>query len=294
MIDKLEYLLALSRERHFGRAALSCGISQPTLSAALKQIEESLGVLLVNRGSRFQGFTPEGERVLDWARRIVGDARAMREEVRASRTGLAGHLRLAAIPTALAGICLLTTPFRDRHPGVTFSVNSRSTPEILAELENLELDAAIGYLTPDLGRVRGVPLYREHYCLVIAAKDPIATRASLRWDEVPDIPLCLLGPEMQNRRILDTKLRAAGHIVSPAVESNSIIVLLSHVRTGHWASILPAALVHAFDLPAAIRSVPIEDAGESPLIGLLYPQREPLTALVAAFVAESRRNTISD
>ena len=102
VIDKLEFLLALAREKHFGRAAEACGVTQPTLSAGVKQIEDAFGVLLVNRGSRFQGFTPEGERVLDWARRIVGDTRAMRQEVHALKHGLAGRLRIAAIPTALA------------------------------------------------------------------------------------------------------------------------------------------------------------------------------------------------
>ena len=294
MIDKLEYLLALSREEHFGRAAQSCGISQPTLSAALKQMEETLGVLLVNRGSRFQGFTPEGQRVLDWARRIVGDARTMREELQAARTGLAGHLRLAAVPTALASVALLTTPFRARHPGVTFSVLSRSTEELMAELGNLELDAALGYVAHEMGRVRVVPLYREHYCLVLSAADPFATHKRMRWEEMPDVPLCLLGPEMQNRRILDEKLRRAGLTVRPMLESNAVAVLLSHVQTGQWASILPAALVEAFDLPATIRLIPIDDLGESPSIGLIYPHREPLTPLVAAFVAEARRQILQD
>lgn len=83
MLDKLEFLLALAREKHFGRAAEACGVTQPTLSAGVKQLEETFGVMLVNRGSRFQGFTAEGERVLEWARRIVGDTRAMRQEVHA-------------------------------------------------------------------------------------------------------------------------------------------------------------------------------------------------------------------
>jgi DNA-binding transcriptional LysR family regulator len=85
MIDKLEFIIALARERHFGNAAEACGVSQPTLSAGIKQLEDSFGVLLVQRGSRFQGFTPGGERVLDWARRIVGDTRAMRR--RSTRCG---------------------------------------------------------------------------------------------------------------------------------------------------------------------------------------------------------------
>src|SRR5215212_4544363 len=87
MLDKLEYLMALARERHFGRAAETCGVTQPTLSAGIKQLEETLGVLLVQRGSRFIGFTPEGQRTLDWARRIVGDARAMRQEIAALKHG---------------------------------------------------------------------------------------------------------------------------------------------------------------------------------------------------------------
>jgi DNA-binding transcriptional LysR family regulator len=74
MIDRLEFILALARESHFGRAAEACGVSQPTLSAGIKYLEEMFGVMLVQRGSRFHGFTPEGERVLEWARRIVGDS----------------------------------------------------------------------------------------------------------------------------------------------------------------------------------------------------------------------------
>ena len=67
MIDKLEYFIALAREKHFGKAAEDCGITQPTLSAGIRQLEDMLGVMLVQRGSRFQGLTPEGQRVLEWA-----------------------------------------------------------------------------------------------------------------------------------------------------------------------------------------------------------------------------------
>src|SRR5918911_2352678 len=101
LIDKLELLLALAKERHFGRAAEACGVTQPTMSTSLKQLEEILGVMLVQRGSRFQGFTPEGERTLDWARRIVGDARAMRQEINSLKDKLSGEIRIAAIPTTL-------------------------------------------------------------------------------------------------------------------------------------------------------------------------------------------------
>src|SRR6478736_533745 len=135
MIDKLEFFIALANEKHFGRAAEECGISQPTLSAAIRQLEDQLGVMLVQRGSRFQGLTPEGQRVLEWARRIVGDARTMREEMRAARTGLSGHLRLAVIPTTLAMVPMITAPFQEKHPDVTFSVLSANSLQILSLLE---------------------------------------------------------------------------------------------------------------------------------------------------------------
>src|SRR6185503_20450113 len=143
VIDKLELLLALARERHFGRAAEACGVSQPTMSSVIKQLEETLGVMLVQRGSRFQGFTPEGERALDWARRIVGDARAMRDEINGLKHQLSGEIRIAAIPTVLGMVAQLTTPFRARHPDVRFRIQSCTSADVLGLLENLEVDAGL-------------------------------------------------------------------------------------------------------------------------------------------------------
>src|ERR1700756_4484315 len=164
MIDKLELLLPLAKERHFGRAAEACGVTQPTMSTSIKQLEEILGVMLVQRGSRFQGFTPEGVRVLDWARRIVGDTRAMRQEVQALKHGLVGRLRIAAIPTALPAVASLTAPYRAKHPDVDFTILSRTSLQIMTLLENLEIDAGLTYLDNEpLGRVNTLPLYKESY-----------------------------------------------------------------------------------------------------------------------------------
>jgi DNA-binding transcriptional LysR family regulator len=290
MLDKLEYLMALARERHFGRAAEACGVTQPTLSAGIKQLEETLGVLLVQRGSRFIGFTSEGERTLDWARRIVGDARAMREEIRALKHGLTGQLRIAAIPTTLAMVAALTTPFRARHPDVRFTILSRTSIEILTLLENLEIDAGVTYLDNEpLGRVNAVPLYHEHYQLLTAADAPLGNRERVTWAEVAQVPLCLLTPDMQNRRIIDGLLRSAGSEAQPTLESNSMIVLFAHVRTGRWASVMPARLAETLGLTATIRAIPIVEPEAVHTIGLVVPAREPMTPLNAALVTEARR-----
>src|ERR1700716_1857841 len=203
MIDKLEYLLALARERNFGRAAEQCGVTQPTFSAGIKQLEDTLGVMLVQRTSRFLGFTAEGERVLDWARGIVADTRAMRAEVQTLKKGLSGHLKIAAIPTALAMVSTLTTPFRAKHPNVKFTVLSRTSAAALSMLENPEGDAVLPYTdTEPLGRMRAVPLYLEQYRLLTSESSPLGDRDKVSWAEVAKIPLCLLTPDMQSDVIL--------------------------------------------------------------------------------------------
>ncbi|MGO4437976.1 LysR family transcriptional regulator [Rhizobium sp. RAF56] len=289
MIDKLEFFIALANERHFGRAAEECGITQPTLSAAIRQLEDQLGVVLVQRGSRFQGLTPEGQRVLEWARRIVGDARTMREEMRAARTGLSGHLRLAVIPTALAMVPKITAPFQERHPDVTFSVTSRNSLQVLGMLENFEVDAGITYLENEpLGRVTAVPLYAERYHLITAAGSPLSDRKEVTWTEVGDLRLCLLTADMQNRRIINHHLADAGATVKPTLESNSMIVLFSHVRTGRWASIMPKNVAKSFGFPEEIQMIPIVEPSAHHLVGLVATHREPFTPLVSALLHEAR------
>jgi DNA-binding transcriptional LysR family regulator len=256
----------------------------------IKQLEKMLGVLLVQRGSRFHSFTPEGERVLEWGRRIVGDSRAMQQEVRALKKGLKGHIKIAAVPTALAMVASLTTPYRARHPKVSFTILSRTSIDILGLLENFEIDAGVTYLDNEpVGRVRFVPLYHERYRLLTAADSPLGDRDEVTWAEVGQIPLCLLTPDMQNRRIIDRYLRSAGCEPAPTLESDSMIVLFSHVRTGRWASVMPAKLAETLGLTEMIRAIPIVGPEPYPTIGLVVPHREPMTPLTAALVTEARR-----
>jgi DNA-binding transcriptional LysR family regulator len=103
------------------------------------------------------------------------------------------------------------------------------------------------------------------------------------------VPLCLLTPDMQNRRIIDGLLRSAGRDPSPTLESNSMIVLFAHVRTGKWASIMPAKLAETLGLTDSVRSIPIVEPAATHAVGLVVPHREPTTSLVAALVAEARQ-----
>jgi DNA-binding transcriptional LysR family regulator len=299
MIDKLEYLLALAQERHFGRAADACAVSQPSLSLGLKQLEEALGVMLVQRGSRFIGLTAEGERTLEWARRIVGDARAMRQDIKALKSGLTGQLRIAVIPAALPMVATVTAPLFKRYPDVNFTVLSRPSTEIIPMLDNIEIDAAITYLDAEpVSRVLAIPLYRERYQLLCTKDWPLAKRAkttvenqvknNVTWAEVSELPLCLLTRNTQNRRMIEALLRGGG---SPRIslESDSMAVLFAHVRTGAWASVVPEMLLKATHLSKEFAAIPIVEPEIVHTIGLVMPLRDPTTPLATALVAEARR-----
>ena len=289
MIDKLSMFMVLAREEHFGRAAEALGITQPSLSSAIKALEEQLGVQLVRRGSRYQGLTPEGERVLDWARRIVGDARAMQSEMEARRRGVSGLLRLGVIPTAMPRIAELTGPFLKRHPNAGVSILSRSSDEIRDQIEALELDAGVTYLDSEpLGRVQVLPLYRETYCLISRDEE----RGPVGWAEAARRPLCLLTPDMQNRRIVTRHLVEAGADAMPRVESTSMLAILSHVATGDWAAILPRSLARGLPLPQGVSARDL--SGEGHMVGLVTARREPHPPLVEALIRNAGRSAPED
>ena len=186
-------------------------------------------------------------------------------------------------------VASLTTPFRARHPNVRFRIVSCTSIEVLGLLENLEVDAGLTYLDNEpLGKVRSVPLYDESYRLITAPDSQFGDRDQVTWKEVGEVPLCLLTPDMQNRRIIDRALLEAGTQAKPSLTSNSVIVLYTHVKTGRWASVMPAKLADTLGLSDAVRAIPIVDPLVTYRVGLVVPLREPMTPMVAALVQTAR------
>jgi DNA-binding transcriptional LysR family regulator len=285
IIRHLRYLTALARERHFARAAAACNVTQPTLSAGIKQLEESLGVLIAERGQRYLGLTEEGERVLAWARRVLVDYDSLRQELGAMREGLAGRLRIGAIPVTLPIVPLLTAPFARRHQRTDIQVTSLTSVSIQRGLDDFDLDAGVTYLDNEpLARARHLPLYRERYVLLTRRDTALGERSTVAWSEAANLPLCLLTPDMQNRRILDMHFHESGTEVHAAVETNSLVTLWAHLRFGHWSSVVP----HTFLLMLADRdglaAIPLTDPDASHLIGIVTSDRDPLPPVAHALV----------
>jgi DNA-binding transcriptional LysR family regulator len=280
VLRQLEYLAALAREKHFGRAAEACHVSQPTLSAAIRLLEDDLGAPIVERGHRYVGLTPQGQVALEHAHRILAEVENLRRGLEEIDKGLTGRLRIGVIPTALPIVSQLTGPFYARFPGVTVAVISMNSQEIDRGIQEFELDVGLTYLDSEpLGHVKAKPVCVEEYLFLTPANAALADRSRVTWREAAETPLCLLTPDMQNRRIIDGVFRSVGAKPVAAVETNSIFNLVSHVSAGQWSAIVPRQLLRFFGLPNGTRAIELVEPVAQRTIGLVMSDREPPSPL---------------
>jgi DNA-binding transcriptional LysR family regulator len=298
-IRHLRYFVALARERHHARAAAACHVTQPTLSEAIRQLERELAVPLIYReGQRFGGLTAEGERALDWARRILADQEALQHELAEMRVGLSGDLHFGVIPAAMPAVPSVTSAFCKSHPLVTLKVLSLSSIEIQRGLDAAELDAGLTYLDNEpLHNVRAYPLYGERYLLLTPAGARFDGQTMVSWREAARLPLCLLTPNMQHRRIIDS-LFVAGNAGKPrvSVETDSAIALLAYVRSGEWSSVIPHTFLTLLGQDAGLdglRAIPLTEPESVHTVGLVVGQRDPLPPLARALLKSARHSDVS-
>lgn len=285
-IRQLQYLVALAREKHFTRAAQACHVTQPTLSGRLRQLEQELGVPIVERGQRFHGFTPNGERVLKWAHAILENWDMLQQEIAALRNtsgALSGRLSVGVIPSALPMAGLITKAIHDRHPDVDLVVLSQSSIDILRHLEEFAIDIGLTYLDNEpIEGMRSEAVYMERYCLLVRADHSLARATSVRWADAAKESLCLLTPDNQNRRIIDRAFRNVGCTPMPALETNSVINLCANVHLMGLASIIPEYFLDVIGPISDVRAIPLSDPIVEHSVGLVAVDRDPVSPLVQA------------
>jgi DNA-binding transcriptional LysR family regulator len=243
-------------------------------------LEDDLGAPIVERGHRYVGLTPQGLVALEHAHRILAEVENLRYGLEEIDKGLSGRLRIGAIPTALPIVSQLTGPFFARFPGVTVAVLSHTSQEIERGIEEFELDAGLTYLDAEpIGRVKTKPLCIEEYLLLTPKTGSLANQSQVTWREAAGEPLCLLTPDMQNRRIIDGIFRSVGAKPVPAVETNSIFNLVSHVSAGQWSAIVPRQLLRFFGVPAGTQAIELVEPVARRTLGLVMSDREPPSPL---------------
>ena len=290
LLSSLRYLVALHEHRHFGRAAQACHITQPALSNALRALETEFGVVIVKRDRAFAGFTPEGERVLASAQRMLHEHAILQQELGSQTDVPQGVVRIAAVPTAMPIVARFAALLQARHAGIRPTVLSMSSDELEQGLADLSIDLALGY-TERMGlrdtRLVALPQYTEHYFLLRrAAKthpQSLQRGPAMTWQEAGRLPLCLLTPDMHNRKIVDAAFTSAGMWVQPVIETNSILTLALSVLAGSVCTVMPGALVGTVRAYGELEALPLASPEVQTPIGFMsHAAARPSRALQAA------------
>lgn len=280
---QLGFLVALSRERHFGRAAKACGVTQPTLSARLKQLEEELGCALIIRGHRFEGLTCEGEHVLAHARRILSAFEELESELDPNQPP-SGQLRVGLIPSVLMTVSDWVMPLRERYPALSLRLMERATLPLMQSLMEGDIDVAVGYLdVPAAEPFVARRLHVEHYAL-LARSDLFTLPEAPEWRDLAAFPLCLLTPDMQHRHRMEDYARRKGVVLSAAVEADSMATLERLIEQGAGVGVVahqgPVALSNTDHL--VCRTLPTTDT--DPPVGVLWRAGAPPPRRVQALL----------
>ncbi|WP_165498578.1 LysR family transcriptional regulator [Streptomonospora litoralis] len=289
LIRQFEYLVALARERHFARAALACHVSQPALSAGIRKLESELGVPIVRRGHRFEGFTPEGERVLGWATRILAERDNLTAEVDTVREGRIGTLRVGVLPEAATAFAHVAAPFGARNPRVALSVRSMPAGDIRRGIADGALDCGTVRTPLDPSRTRGrAVLYRERSLLLTADSGRFADRTAVQWDELAHVPLCRLLPDPLWPRVSDAVAAATGEDPAVRVEVDSVPALCEHLGRGGGCAVVTHAWLSPDGLPEGLRAVPMAESADPSGVALAIADRRPEPLLAAELAAFAR------
>lgn len=236
----LEYVSAVAEHRHFGRAALACGVSQPTLSGQLRKLEEFLGMDIFERSPRGVIVTARGEEIVAQSRRILSEAKRLFEVVRIGAEPLTGVVRLGVISTLGPYLVpFLLKPLRERFPLLRLILAEGHHRPLIRQLEEGELDAvlATGPLTE--GELTELPLFREELALAVPRDHVLAQVEEVRPDDIPVGELILLseGHCLRDQALVlcPDRLREGDH----ALQAASLETLRQMIAAGSGVSFFP-------------------------------------------------------
>lgn len=259
-LTELRYVVAVAETRHFGRAAERCFVSQPSLSASVKNLEEELGATLFERGKRGVFLTEAGEQIVAQARRALEEADRVKAVARQGRDPLKGVLRLGIIHTVAPYLLPdLVGALRRAAPEMPLDVEENTTATLDRMLKAGEIDAVILALPYAGPAIETVPLYEEAFCVVAPARHPLARRKTIAVEELDAGELLLLPVGHCFRdQILD-----ACHEFSRPPEAgrqgNSLETLRSMVASGLGVSVLPATALTQRHASTLVKTVAFAD-----------------------------------
>jgi LysR family transcriptional regulator, hydrogen peroxide-inducible genes activator len=286
----LRYLVALADERHFGRAADRCYVSQPTLSAQIRKLEEYLGVALVERQPRRVTLTHAGEKVVERARRLLLEADAIVELAKTDRDPLAGSLKLALIPTV--GPYLLphvVRRLRKELPRLKLMLYEYQTGPLLEKLRAGEIDMGILALPVPADGLESEPLYEEPFMLAVPAGHRLAEQERVKVDDLKGETLLLLE---DGHCLRDQALEVCSRIrvnEEQDYRATSLETLRQMVAAGHGITLLPELAAATPVGPVrSLRIKPFSKPAPARTIGAVWRKSTTRGKAIEAVVATLR------
>lgn len=287
-IKQLKFLIALEQTRHFGQAAARCHITQPTLSMRIRKLEDELGLELVTRGQRFEGFTEAGERVLAWARTLLAAHDGLFAEAAACRGQLVGNLRLGLVPLSGFNPISYIQGLSQTFPELKFSLTSMSSDKIIEALGTNQLDLGVCYLDHvnasyldffELGETRVGLLYDTRHFHFEGSE--------MSWEDAAALPLGMISTGMHYRKSIDLSFRSRGLDPQPILESDSTYQLFQAIHEGFCCAIMP--LDSALESPIEnLAFIQLPDASVLAPLGMVMRKTEPRSAIAEKCFAHAR------
>jgi len=257
-LTELRYVVALAQERHFGRAAQKCFVTQPTLSLALAKLEEELGVRLFERNKNEVLVTPLGGEIVEQARRVLDEVGKIASLARGSQDQLAGALRLGVIPTIGPYLLPELVPIlRKRTPDMPLMIEENFTGNLVPMLRDGEIDAAIVALPFVVTGVKTRTLYEEPFSVVVPEGHAWAKRKHVRPDELAGENLLVLNAGHCFREQVLEACPGQSNTASPEGRSGSSLETIRNmVASGLGVSVLPAMALQRRYMNKLVREIP--------------------------------------
>ena len=252
----------------------------------IRHLEERLSTSIVKRGNRYQGMTAEGEAIVARARTVLDEVRRLEQEVRQARGEVVGQLTLGVVPTAAAYAAQTVTALRRDRPGITVKILTASSLAIQQGVDDGRFDAGITYeegASSDLLRVE--PLYEERYVLLAPEAMLAGAKDAITWTEAAALPLALLEPGMQNRRILDRVFGELGIVPHVIAETNGFTAAAVMAEEGIAATVAPEVFVARLGNLPGTCALPLIEPDVAKSVSLVSPLRGHGIPVVEAFRA---------
>jgi DNA-binding transcriptional LysR family regulator len=278
--------LTLARHLHFGRAAEALSITQPALSNQIKLLERSLGVRLFARTTRWVSLTPEGERFLRRAQRIVSDIESAFVEMANPTAPPRGTVAFACIPTIAGHIFpRIINEFHARHPEIKVAMIDETTVELERRIANREVDFGIGGSPRRKHELAFTPIFSDPFVLVCHRSHPLAKRKRVAINDVLGSPVISLGKDSNVHRTIENYFALAGYVFEPQFELNHHYTIGAMIEAGLGLAFLPSQAAERMRASKFISIIATNEPSFARHVGLITRRGESLAPAADSFYA---------